>query len=173
MQYLKNDEEVVIGTYLPTHGKVRGLTDENLISWGARYESKHGHRFIYVLKRGGDVLLDPLRTGASSVRHPSFDAHQNLYFVGGKPDFSFFRMEKDGSLSQWTYPWNSFNQDAASVAFLDGSGVVFIFYYKNEDGSHKGIAIFDVQRETWKQIAIPDFEKGTPIVVQLSAAKNS
>ena len=169
IQYLNNDRQIIFRTYLPTQGNVAGLTKDNAISWRSAYAKKHSYSFMYVLDRDAVKLPDPVYTGVSAARTPSLDAKQNLYFTGDNPKFSFFRMKKEEGLSQWAYPWNSLGQEQDVVAFSDGSGMAFIFNYKNEDVTRKGIALFDVKRETWTQINIPDFAEGTPIEVKTAS----
>ena len=166
MQYLKNDTRLVLRTYLPTHGKVPGLTDSNAIEWRNAYQQKYHNSFIYQLQRGADVLPHPLDTGVSYARAPSLDSAQNLYFVGDKPKYAFFRRAEDGSLTQWMYPWGSLDQEESVVAFSDGSCLAFVFYYKNQDVSKKGIALFDVKKQTWTQLSIPNFEEGSSIEIK-------
>jgi hypothetical protein len=172
IQYLKKDEQIVFGTDIPTSGNVPGLTEENAMGWRSAYAYKHRHSFMHILGGGTEELPGPLNTGVSSARAPSLDADQNLYFIGDKPTASFFRMSKDGGLTQWEYPWGSMGQELDVAALPDGSGIVFIFYYRNEDSSRKGIALFNVQQETWVQINISDFEKGTPIEIKAATISN-
>jgi hypothetical protein len=165
LHYLSDSLKLLIGAGFPMSPTLPGRTNSNFSSWMADYQKKYNHSRIYLLERGGDQLPEPLMTNVNSPGYASVDEKENLYFQGCLPGTSFFRSAVvDKKLTQWPYPWKTISPPAVEEIVLpDGSAIAFVFIYKNEDSSKRGIGIVDTESASWSQINIPLLDSAKPI----------
>ncbi len=155
LQYLKGNNQMLVGAGFPKN-------DPQMINPDGSRRSNLTPSTMYLFDKSSTLVLNPLMTEIESSRKPSSDVKGNLYFAGQRPRVSFFKKNPiDQSITQWDYPWTTMSNEVDVKVLPNGSAISFIFLYLNSphrDYTQRGIALFDIEQETWTQVSIPAFE---------------
>ena len=182
MQYFHVEGKLLVNGYDPIK---RGTQDtisavnfkdpykERSDSSSSRPSTHHEVRngsFIFAINRGATDYPEPCVSEVPEQTNPSLDANHDLYFVSA--DYlktTFYKQTTGGVLIDLGYPWGPMREIYNAVVLPDSSQIAYIFVYRGNEREKRGIALFDLRKETWTQLSIPNWEDATPIALNTPA----
>ncbi len=115
-------------------------------------------------------MTDPCVGSVAYASRPTIDRDLNLYFLGIDADagFSVYQINMFGKyLHMWRSPKVLMEHVEHFTAATDGSYIGFLYTTTPTPRGVRryGLGLFDIRKERWETVSVPDAPLSTPIVV--------
>ena len=131
------------------------------------FENLTGTR-VFAFTRGEKDLPIPHVLNAFSPSYASLSNSQDLYYVDY--DFKRYKLTKHANAEAhpaWQFPLIQINRLHSPVVFPNNKHLGFIFVYQGAEERSRGIGLFNLKNNTWRQLDIPTLEESTPIEIRM------
>ena len=105
--------------------------------------------FIFAISRGATDYPEPNASDVPEQTNPSLNANHDLYFVSAHYlKTTFYKKTIGGVLSDLGYPRGPMGEIYNAVVLPDSSHIAYVFVYRGNERGKRGIALFDLRKET-------------------------
>jgi hypothetical protein len=161
MQYIPDDQAILMGGELPSSAHREGLS---VMEYFRRYNGSS----IYILQRGEKTLTKPMFTDVKNAAYPSLDQQGNIYFKGEAEQWRFFKAQDTKIVQRWEGKW-PFISTQSLVVSPDGNTLFAIHDLPDHDSRRgkysRAIGKLDLISHTQQDVIIPPFNTAQVINV--------
>ena len=171
LNYLQDNQQIIVYGGYPRQPapKVAHLPTEYVRSVALRpptenSELKINGPALFAVRRGTNDYPRNQLVNVPEPSNPSLDRAQNLYVVSRPPGETIFYVQgPENAIRDLEYPAAKNGAIFGAVAFPNASHIAVIFIYPDTPLPNRGLALFNLEKKTWRQLDIPSWEDATKI----------